>query len=215
MRHGRDARALASPGFPLLLAFASACGDSPVPLPKSAPLPADEVNLKMTFRELSNARPGAVLIPDTGVVELLTRSFHRYGFTSNPPRAGSRLVYVDHVMDRMDEGWARREWETLVEALATEMEMEPRCAEINHARLRWRRALLEEEGSPVAAAVEVVAVTTGDPGPGEAELVTRVWLTEHASPVSRFLEGPEGAGAGQLQWEDCGEDASPGDAERQ
>ena len=169
----------------------------------------------MTFSDLSDARPGAVLVPDTGVVEVLIRGFYHYGFTSNPPRRGSRLVYIDHVMDEMEGNWARREWDTLVVALAAELELEPRCAEIDYARLKWRRALLEEEGGPVAAAVEVVAVTTGDPGPGEADLITRVWLTEYAAPVSRFLEGPEGAGGDLLQWEDCKEGGSGEDAERQ
>ena len=98
--------------------------------------------------------------------------------------------------------------------LPLRLHREPTPAEINYARLRWRRALLEEEGKPVAAAVEIVAVTTGDPGPGEAELITRAWLTEHAAPVSRFLEGPEGVGTELLQWEDCGEDGSGGDAGR-
>ena len=203
MRHRPRARAIASPGLPLLLALASACGDPPIPLPESAPLPADEVHLNMTFRELTRARPGAVLVPDTGVVELLVRGYHRYGFTTNPPRRGSRLVYIDHVREEMEGDWARREWDTLVAALARELEIEPRCAEIEYARLKWRRAMLEEKGGPVAAAVEIVAVTTGDPGPGEAELITRVWLTEHAAPVSRFLEGPEGAGGSPIRWEDC------------
>ena len=168
----------------------------------------------MTYDDLTSARPGAELVPDTGVVEVLMYGFYHYGFTANPPRRGSRLVYIDHVRDEMEGDWARREWDTLVVALAREMEMEPRCAEIDYARLRWRRALLEEKGKPVAAAVEIVAVTTGDPGPGEAELITRAWLTEHAAPVSRFLEGPEGVGGALLQWEDCGEDESGGDAGR-
>ncbi len=110
----------------------------------------------------------------------------------------------------MEGDRARREWDALVAALARELDMEPRCAEINHARLRWRRALLEEEGGPVAAAVEVVAVTTGDPGPGEAELITRFWLTEDAAPVSRFLEGPAGAGENLVESADCGEGGSEG-----
>lgn len=189
----------------LLLAVAAACGDPPVPLPESASFPTWGVHLNMTWDDLTSARPGAVLIPDTGVVEVLFRGFYRYGFTANPPGRGSRLVYIDHVLDEMEGDWARREWDTLVAALSRELNMEPRCAEINYARLRWRRALLEEEGSPVAAAVEVVAVTTGDPGPGEAELITRFWLMEDVAPVSRFLEGPEGVGVDQLQWEACGE----------
>ena len=202
------------PCFPLLVVSAAACGDPPVPLPESAQFPEYGVHFNMTWDDLTNARPGAVLVPDTGVVELLFRGFYNYGFTANPPGRGSRLVYIDHVMDEMEADWARREWDTLVVALSRELEMEPRCAEINYARLRWRRALLEREGSPVSAAVEVVAVTTGDPGPGEADLITRAWLTEYAAPVSRFLEGPEGAGVDQLRWEDCGEDGSPGDTAR-
>lgn len=205
----------ASPWSSLLLVFAAACGDPPIPLPESASFPTWGVHLNMTYDDLTSARPGAELVPDTGVVEVLMRGVYHYGFTANPPGRGSRLVYIDHVRDEMEGDWARREWDTLVVALSRELDMEPRCAEINYARLRWRRALLEEEGSPVAAAVEVVTVTTGDPGPGEAELITRVWLTEHAAPVSRFLEGPEGAGVDQLQWEDCGKDGSPGDAGRQ
>lgn len=104
----------------------------------------------------------------------------------------------------MEGDWARREWDTLVVALSRELAMEPGCAEIEYARLKWRRAMLQEEGSPVAAAVEVVAVTTGDPEPGEADLITRAWLTAHAAPVSRFLEVPKGAG-GLIEWEDCEE----------
>ena len=200
--------------FPLFLVLATACGDPPVPLPESAEFPTSGVHLNMTYDDLTSARPGAVLVPDTGVVEVLMRGFYHYGFTASPPRRGSRLVYIDHVRDEMEGDWARREWDTLVVALARELDMEPRCAEIDYARLRWRRALLEEEGKPVAAAVEIVAVTTGDPGPGEAELITRAWLTEHAAPVSRFLEGPEGVGGSLLQWEDCGEDESGGDAGR-
>lgn len=201
----RRAGRMVWPCFPLLVVSAAACGDPPVPLPESGPFPTSGVHFNMTWDDLTSARPGAVLVPDTGVVELLFRGFHNYGFTENPPRRGSRLVYIDHVMDEMEGDWARREWDTLVVALSRELDMEPRCAEINYARLRWRRALLEEEGSPVAAAVEVVAVTTGDPGPGEADLITRAWLTEEVAPVSRFLEGPEGAGVDQLRWEDCGE----------
>ena len=169
----------------------------------------------MTYDDLTSARPGAVLVPDTGVVEVLMRGFYHYGFTASPPRRGSRLVYIDHVKDEMDGDWARREWDTLVVALARELDLEPRCAQINYARLKWRRAMLEDEWNPVAAAVEIVAVTTGDPGPGEAELITRVWLTEHAAPVSRFLEGPEGVGGDLLQWQDCEGDESRGSAERQ
>ncbi|MYI46465.1 MAG: hypothetical protein F4123_08865, partial [Gemmatimonadetes bacterium] len=199
MTHRQRTGSTSSPCFPLLLAFAVACGDPPVPLPESAPLPTHGVHLNMTYSDLTEARPGAVLVPDTGVVEVLFRGFYHYGFTSNPPRRGSRLVYIDHVRDEMEGEWARREWDTLVVALAAELELEPRCAEIDYARLKWRRALLEDEGSPVAAAVEVVAVTTGDPEPGEAELITRVWLTEYAAPVSRFLQGPEGVGGDLLQ----------------
>lgn len=195
---------MASPRFLLLLTFAAACADPPVPLPESAPFPADGVHFNMTYRDFGSARPGAVLIPDTGVVEPLMLGFYHYGFTANPPRYGSRLVYIDHVQDEMEGDWARREWDTLVVALSRELDIEPRCAQIEYARLRWRRAMLREEGRPVAAAVEIVAVTTGDPEPGEAELITRAWLTEHAAPVSRFLEVPEGAGD-PIQWEDCEE----------
>ena len=204
MTHRPGAGRIVTPRFPLVFAFAVACGDPPVPLPESASFPASEVHLNMTYGDLTRARPGALLVPDTGVVEALFGGFHRYGFSSNPPRRGSLLVYVDHVMDELDGDRARREWDTLVVALSRELRMEPRCAEVDRARLKWRRALLEEEDGPVAAAVEVVAMTTGDPGPGEAELITRVWLPEHAAPVLRFLKGPEGVG-GLVRWEDCGE----------
>lgn len=214
MRRRQRIGRTASSCLSLLLVFAAACGEPPVPLPESASFPTWGVHFNMTYDDLTSARPGAVLIPDTGVVEPLFRGFYRYGFTANPPGRGSRLVYIDHVVDEMEGDWARREWDTLVVALSRELEMQPGCAEINYARLRWRRALLEGEGSPVSAAVEVVAVTTGDPGPGEADLITRAWLSEYAAPVSRFLEGPEGTGVDQLQWEDCGEDESGGDADR-
>ncbi len=208
MTHRQRSKRVALACLPLPLAFAAACGDPPVPLPESASFPTWGVHLNMTWDDLASARPGAVLVPDTGVVEPLFRGFYRYGFTANPPRRGSRLVYIDHVMDEMDGDWARREWDALVAALAREMEIEPRCAEIDHGRLQWRRALLEEAGGPLAAAVEVVAVTTGDPGPGKADLITRAWLTEYATPVSRFLEGPEGAGGDLIEWGDCGEGGS-------
>ena len=203
MTHRRRSGRTASHRFPLLVAIATGCGEPPVPLPESAQLPRRGVSLNMTYSDLMNSRPGATLIPDTGVVEALMHGSYHYGFTSNPPRKGSRLVYIDHVRDEMKADRARREWDTLVVALAGELGLDPRCMAIDHARLRWRRAMLREEGGPVAAAVEIVAVTTGDPGPGRAELVTRVWLPEHAAPVSRFLEAPEGAGGDLLEWEDC------------
>lgn len=203
MTHRRRSGRPASSCLPLLVAVAAGCGEPPVPLPESAPFPGRGVRLNMTYGDLMNLRPGAVLIPDTGVVEALMHGSYHYGFTSNPPRKGSRLVYIDHVRDEMEADRARREWDALVVALAGELGLDPRCMAIDHARLRWRRAMLQEEGGPVAATVEIVAVTTGDPGPGRAELVTRVWLPEHAAPVSRFLEAPEGAGEDLLEWEDC------------
>ena len=77
---------MVSPRSLLLVAFAAACGDPPVPLPDSAPFPADGVHFNMTYRDLASTRPGAVLVPDTGVVEALMRGSYHYGFTSNPPR---------------------------------------------------------------------------------------------------------------------------------
>ena len=156
----------------------------------------------MTFHDLREIRD-VMVVPDTGVVEELWRGRYHYGFTSNPPRSRSRLVYIDRVREEMEGDWARREWDAAVAALAAELDVEPRCAAIEYARLRWRRALLREEGGQVAAAVEVVGVTSGDAGPGEAELITRVWLTEHAAPVSRFPKVPEGAAGSLLRWEAC------------
>ena len=183
--------------------LATGCGDPPVPLPASSPFPTGEVHLGMTFHDLREVRPDVMVVPDTGVVEELALGRYHYGFTANPPRGRSRLVYIDRVRDEMAGDHARREWDELVAALAAELDLEPRCAVIEYARLRWRRAMLGEEGRPVAAAVEVVAITTGAPGPGMAELITRVWLTEHSAPVSRLLKVPQGAGSGLPQWEAC------------
>ena len=162
----------------------------------------------MTFHDLREIRDVMVL-PDTGVVEELWRGRYHYGFTSNPPGRRSRLVYIDRVREEMEGGYARREWDALVAALAAELDVEPRCAAIEYARLRWRRAMLREEGRQVAAAVDVVGVTSGDAGPGEAQLITRVWLTEYAAPVSRFPKVPEGAGSRLPQWEACGTGSGP------
>lgn len=201
--------ALSLPGaHGLLVAIAAGCGDPPVPLPVSSPLPVDRVHLGMTFHDLREVRD-IMVVPDTGVVEELFGGRYHYGFTATPPRRRSRLVYVDRVRDELEDDYARQEWDTLVAALAAELEVEPRCAAIEYARLRWRRAMLQEEGRPVAAAVEVVSVTTGDAGPGEAQLITRVWLTAYPVPVARFLKVPEGVESRLPQWEACGSGADP------
>lgn len=202
---GRAGNPSRSPAIACLL-LSAACGDPPVPLPTSGSLPADDVHLGMTFRELLEARPGAMLFPDTGVVEELWRGRYHYGFTANPPRHRSRLVYVDRVRDEMQGDYARREWDRLVRSLAAELDLQPHCAAIEYARLRWRRAMLRGDGRRVAAAVEVQAVTTGDPGPGLAQLITSVWLAQYATPVSRFPEVPEWAGDRMPRWEACAED---------
>ncbi len=80
--------------------------------------------------------------------------------------------------------------EIMVVALAEELDVEPRCSSIEYGRLNWRRATFRGEGEAVAGAVDVVGVTIGDPGPGEAELVTRAWLTEFVSPISPLLHAP-------------------------
>ena len=142
---GRAGNPSRSPAIACLL-LSAACGDPPVPLPTSGSLPADDVHLGMTFRELLEARPGAMLFPDTGVVEELWRGRYHYGFTANPPRHRSRLVYVDRVRDEMQGDYARREWDRLVRSLAAELDLQPHCAAIEYARLRWRRAMLRGDG---------------------------------------------------------------------
>ncbi len=211
MTRGGRPTDLVSPALSLpaaLVAVAAGCGDPPVPLPASSPFPIDEIHLGMTFHDLREIRD-IMVVPDTGVVEELFGGRYHYGFTASPPHRRSRLVYVDRVRDEMEGDYARSEWDALVAALAAELEVEPRCAAIEYARLRWRRAMLREEGRPVAAAVEVVGVTSGDPGPGDAELITRVWLTAYPPPVSRFPKVPEGVGGGLPRWEACRTGSDP------
>lgn len=181
----------------------SGCADAPViQLPLSTQFPVDDVHLGMTFGDLRQARPDVMIILDSAtVVEELWRGRFHYAFASHErnqaPGRGSRLVYVDRLDEEVRGDYARRRWDSLVVALTGELGVEPSCSSIEYGRLRWRRATLREDGRPVAAAVEVIGVTIGDAGPGRAQLVTRVWLTEFVSPISPLLAAPDGA-AGQL-----------------
>lgn len=184
--------------LPLVLAYlALSCADPPTfHLPLSTQFPVDDVRLGMTFDDLRHARSEIMLVPDSAmVVEELFRGRYHYAFTSQQqnraPSRGSRLVYIDRVDEEVPGDYARRRWDSLVVALAEELDVEPMCSSIKYGRLNWRRATFSGEGEPVAASVDVVGITIGDPGPGEAELVTRVWLTEIVSPISPLLAAPE------------------------
>lgn len=184
-------------GIAAVLAWlALSCADPPTfHLPLSTQFPVDDVRLGMTFADLRQARSEIMIVPDSAmVVEELFRGRYHYAFTSQrqnrPPSRGSRLVYIDRVDEEVPGDYARRRWDSLVVALADDLGMEPRCSAIVYGRLNWRRATLREDDQPVAASVDVVGVTIGDPGPGEAELVTRAWLTEFVSPISPLLDAP-------------------------
>lgn len=183
------------------LVLCLSCADAPtIQLPLSTQFPVDEVHLGMTFGELRQLRPDVMLIPDTAtVVEELWRGRFHYAFTSHErnqaPSRGSRLVYIDRVDEEVRGDYARRRWDSLVVALAGELGVEPGCSSIEYGRLRWRRATFLEDGQPVAAAVDVVGITIGDAGPGEGQVVTRVWLRDHISPVSPLLAAPDAAGS--------------------
>ena len=189
------------PLVPLLATPAIGCTDVPTTrLPLSTQFPVEEIRLGMTFGDLRQARPEVMVVPDSAtVVEELFRGRFHYAFASQRrnrgPSRGSRLVYIDRVHEEVAGDYARRRWDSLVVALAGELGVEPSCSSIEYGRLRWRRATFREDGQGVAAAVDVVGVTIGDPGPGEAELVTRVWLTEFVSPVSPLLGAPNLAGS--------------------
>ena len=177
------------------------CADPPtVQLPLASQFPVDDVHLGMTFGELRQARPDVMLIPDTATVveELGDGRFH-YAFTSlernQAPGRRSRLVYIDRAEDEVRGDYARRRWDSLAVALAGEWDVEPTCSSIEYGRLRWRRATFLEDGQPVAATVDVVGITIGDAGPGEGQVVTRVWLTDHISPVSSLLAAPDAVGS--------------------
>ena len=184
-------------GIAVLAYLTLSCADPPMfPLPLSTQFPVDDVRLGMTFDELRQARSEIMVVPDSAmVVEELFRGRYHYAFTSQrqnrAPSRGSRLVYIDRVHEEVPGDYARRRWDSLVVALADELGVEPRCSSIEYGRLNWRRATFRGEGEAVAGAVDVVGVTIGDPGPGEAELVTRVWLTEFVSPISPLLDAPE------------------------
>ena len=186
---------------PLLAWLAFGCADPPViQLPLSSQFPVDEVYLGMTFGELRQVRPDVMLIPDTAtVVEELGRGRFHYAFTSyernQAPGRRSRLVYIDRVDDEVRGDYARRRWDSLVVALGGELGLDPSCSSIEYGRLRWRRATFREDGQPVAATVDVVGITIGDAGPGEGQVVTRVWLTDHISPVSSLLAAPDAMGS--------------------
>lgn len=186
---------------PVLAWLALSCGDLPtVQLPLATQFPVEEVHLGMTFGELRQVRTDVMVVPDSAtVVEELWRGRFHYAFTSHEgsqaPSRGSRLVYIDRVDEEVAGDYARRRWDSLVVALAGELGVEPSCSSIDYGRLRWRRATFLAEGRPVAAAVDVVGITIGDPGPGEGQVVTRVWLADHISPVSPLLSAPDVVGS--------------------
>ena len=177
------------------------CGDPPViQLPLPTQFPVEDVHLGMTFGDLRQARPDVMIIPDSAtVVEELWRGRYHYAFTSHErnqaPSRGSNLVYIDRVDEEVGGDYARSRWDSLVVALAGELDVEPSCSSIEYGRLRWRRATFLEDGRPVAATVDVVGITIGDAGPGEGQVVTRVWLTDHISPVSSLLAAPDAVGS--------------------
>lgn len=186
---------------PVLAWLALSCADAQVvQLPLATQFPVHEVHLGMTFGELRQVRADVMLIPDSAtVVEELWRGRYHYAFTSHErkqaPSRGSRLVYVDRVDDEVRGDYARRRWDSLVVALAGELGVEPSCSSIEYGRLRWRRATFLADAQPVAASVDVVGITIGDAGPGEAQVVTRVWLTDQVSPVSPLLAAPDAMGS--------------------
>ena len=177
------------------------CGDPPVTqLPLPTQFPVEDVHLGMTFGDLRQARPDVMIIPDSAaVVEELWRGRYNYAFRSHgrnqAPSRGSSLVYIDRVDEEVRGDYARRRWDSLVVALAGELGVEPSCSSIEYGRLRWRRATFLEDGQPLAATVDVVGITIGDAGPGEGQVVTRVWLTDHISPVSSLLAAPDAVGS--------------------
>lgn len=178
----------------------SGCADAPtIQLPLATQFPVEDVQLGMTFGELRQLRPEMMIVPDSAtVVEELYRGRFHYAFTSHArsqaPSRSSTLVYIDRVDEEVPGDYARRRWDSLVVALTGELGLEPGCSSIEYGRLRWRRATFRDDGQPLAAAVDVVGVTIGDAGPGEAQLVTRVWLTDHLSPISPLLAASEEAG---------------------
>jgi len=180
----------------ILTCLALSCADPPTfHLPLSTQFPVDDVRLGMTFGELRQARPEVMVVPDSAmVVEELFRGRYHYAFTSQrrnrAPSRGARLAYIDRVDEEIPGDYARRRWDSLVAALTDELDIEPRCSSIVYARLNWKRATFREDGQPVAGAVDVVGITIGDPGPGEAQLVTRLWLAEFVSPMSPRLDAP-------------------------
>lgn len=178
----------------------SGCADTPtIQLPLATQFPVEDVQLGMTFGELRQLRPEVMIVPDSAtVVEELYRGRFHYAFTSHArsraPSRSSTLVYIDRVDDEIPGDYARSRWDSLLVALAEELGLEPGCSSIEYGRLRWRRATFRDDGQPLAASVDVVGVTIGDAGPGEAQLVTRVWLTDHLSPISPLLAAPEETG---------------------
>lgn len=176
------------------------CADTPaIQLPLATQFPVEEVHLGMTFGELRQLRPEVMIVHDSAVVvEELFRGRYHYAFTSHArsqaPSRGSRLVYIDRVDEEVPGDYARRRWDSLVVALTGELGLEPGCSSIEYGRLRWRRATFRNDEQPVAASVDVVGITIGDAGPGEAQLVTRVWLTDHLAPVSPLLAAPDATG---------------------
>ena len=168
-----------------LAATSAGCADPPVELPESSPFPTDDVQLGMTFGELSLVRPSVWVDPDSGVVveEFFGGRFH-FGFTSQrghrPPTRRSKLIYIDRLDEELRGNRAESRWDSLVVALAGELEVEAECSAIEYGRLTWRRVTLRREGAAVAASVELQAVTIGDPGPGSAQVTTRAWLTDYA-----------------------------------
>ena len=181
--------------------LALSCADAPtMQLPLSTQFPVDEVHLGMTFGELRQARPDVMIIRDSAtVVEELWRGRYHYAFTSHErsqaPSRGSRLVYIDRVDEEVRGDYARRRWDSLVVALAGELGVEPSCSSIEYGRLRWRRATFPADAMPLAATVDVVGITIGDAGPGEGQVVTRVWLADRISPVSPLLAAPHAVGS--------------------
>ena len=178
------------------LGVLAACAEPPVEWPESSPFPTDEIRFGMTFAELRIARPDIRFDPETGAVEdNYYGNWLHYGFTSsgaNGPPPRSTLVYVDVVRTDLRhpqvEGW----WADEVADLAADLGVEPRCTTLRTGRLTWRRATLLPPDSPLAAAVELHIVADG-PDEATADLTTRMWLPEHATPLADPPDAPLGA----------------------
>ncbi|WP_419936682.1 hypothetical protein [Candidatus Palauibacter sp.] len=195
-----------------ILGSLAACGEPPVEWPESSPFPTEVIQFGMTFADLRLARPDIVIDPDEGSIEdAYYGNWLHYGFTSwgaNGPVPRSRLVYVDLVQTDLTRERAESWWSSRVADLSVDLGVEPRCSTMENGRLTWRRATLRPLDSPLAAAVEM-HVMADAPGSATAELTTRMWLPEYATPLADATD-PPGGGNQLPRWEPCVVDAERG-----